>query len=132
MNYTGEEMKRVTIFLTDKQHESLRLLAIEKHTSMSALSREAVWELIEDEEDIRELLKARAEDGEGSITLEELERLRAEGKDGYRVILKPSVKETLASLPGQDYWAVVGALRSLAEDPRPAGAKKLTILNEEL
>ena len=74
-------LKRTTIFLTKEQHEMLRRLAFEKRTSMAELVREAVLERLEDEEDIREVLKARADGDEGSISLEEFERLRAEGKE---------------------------------------------------
>jgi len=65
------ELKRTTIFLTGEQHEGLRRLAFEKKTSMARLIREAALEILEDEEDIREGLKALAEGDEGSITLEE-------------------------------------------------------------
>ena len=74
-------MKRTTIFLTQGQHERLRRLAFEKRKSMAELVREAVLERLEDEEDVREVLKARADGDEGSISLEEFERLRAEGKE---------------------------------------------------
>ncbi len=75
----GTTLKRTTIFLTEEQHERLRRLAFEQRTSMAKLLRDAALEILEDEEDIREGLKALAEE-EGSISLEEYERLRAEGK----------------------------------------------------
>ena len=75
----GTTLKRTTIFLTEEQHERLRRLAFERRTSMAKLLRDAAVEILEDEEDIREGLKALAEE-EGSISLEEYERLRAEGK----------------------------------------------------
>ncbi len=75
----GTTLKRTTIFLTEDQHERLRRLAFEQRTSMAKLLRDATLGILEDEEDIREGLKALAED-EGSISLEEYERLRAEGK----------------------------------------------------
>ena len=65
------ELKRTTIFLTEEQHEGLRRLAFEKKTSMAKLIREAALEILEDEEDVREGLKALAEGDEGSLTLEE-------------------------------------------------------------
>ncbi len=74
----GTTLKRTTIFLTQEQHERLRRLAFEQRTSMAKLVREAILEIFEDEEDIREGLKALAEGDEGSVTLEELERRRAE------------------------------------------------------
>jgi len=75
----GTTLKRTTIFLTEEQHERLRRLAFEQRTSMAKLLRDAALEILEDEEDIREGLKALAEE-EGSISLEEYETLRAEGK----------------------------------------------------
>ncbi len=75
----GTTLKRTTIFLTQEQHERLRRLAFEQRTSMAKLLRDAALEILEDKEDIQEGLKALA-DEEGSISLEEYERLRAEGK----------------------------------------------------
>ncbi len=69
-------MKRTTIFLTEEQHEELRRLAFKRRTSMARLIREAALEILEDEEDIREGLKALA-DQEGSITWEEYRKQRA-------------------------------------------------------
>ncbi len=60
-------LKRTTIFLTPEQHEKLRRLAFEQRTSMAELIREAVLEILEDEEDIREGLKALADEG-GTVT----------------------------------------------------------------
>jgi predicted DNA-binding protein len=76
-------LKRTTIFLTEEQHERLRRLAFEQRTSMAKLLRDAALEILEDEEDTREGLKALEEGDEGSVTLEELERRRAES--GTRV-----------------------------------------------
>ncbi len=73
----GTTLKRTTIFLTQEQHERLRRLAFEQRTSMAKLLRDATLEILEEEEDIREGLKALAEE-KGSVTLEELERRRAE------------------------------------------------------
>lgn len=70
------ELKRTTIFLTEKQHEGLRRLAFEKKTSMARLIREAALEILEDEEDVREGLKALA-DTEGIISWEDYKRKRA-------------------------------------------------------
>ena len=74
----GTNLKRTTIFLTEEQHERLRRLAFEQRTSMAKLVRQAILESFEDEEDIREGLKVLEEGDEGSVTLEELERRRAE------------------------------------------------------
>jgi len=70
------ELKRTTIFLTEKQHEGLRRLAFERKTSMAGLIREAALGILEDEEDVREGMKALAEGDEGSVTLEELLKKR--------------------------------------------------------
>jgi len=67
-------LKRTTIFLSEEHHEELRRLAFEKRTSMANLIREAVLEMIEDEEDIREIMKAKEEEGKEYIPLEEVER----------------------------------------------------------
>lgn len=48
-------LKRTTIFLNEGQHEELRKMAFEKRTSMANLIREAVLEMLEDEEDIRSI-----------------------------------------------------------------------------
>ena len=62
----GTSLKRTTIFLTEDQLEKLRQLAFIKRTSMSSLIRDAAMEVIEDEEDIREGLRALA-DAKGTI-----------------------------------------------------------------
>lgn len=72
-------MKRTTIFLTEEQHERLRRLAFERRISMAGLLREAALEVMEDEEDIVEGLKALA-DAEGTVTWEEYRRRRQEHK----------------------------------------------------
>ncbi len=70
-------LKRTTIFLTEEQHERLRCLAFEQRTSMAKLLRDAALEILEDEEDINEGLKALA-DEDGTITWEQYQRQRAE------------------------------------------------------
>ncbi len=73
----GTTLKRTTIFLTEEQRERLRRLAFEQRTSMAKLLRDAALEILEDEEDIREGLKALADD-EGTITWEQYQNQRAE------------------------------------------------------
>ena len=73
----GTTLKRTTIFLTEEQHERLRRLAFEQRTSMAKLLRDATLEILEDEEDIHEGLKALA-DEEGTITWEQYQRQRKE------------------------------------------------------
>jgi len=70
-------LKRTTIFLTEEQHESLRRLAFEQRTSMAKLLRDAALEILEDEQDIREGLKALADD-KGTVSLEDYRRQRKE------------------------------------------------------
>ena len=70
-------LKRTTIFLTQEQHERLRRLAFERRTSMAKLLRDAALEILEDEEDIREGLKALAKE-EGTITWEQYQRQRGQ------------------------------------------------------
>ncbi|MEW6034736.1 MAG: hypothetical protein AB1603_07785 [Chloroflexota bacterium] len=70
-------LRRTTIFLTPEQHEHLRRIAFERRTSMAGLLREAAVEILEDEEDIREGLKALS-DVEGTVTWEEYQRSRQE------------------------------------------------------
>jgi len=69
-------LKRTTIFLTEEQHERLRRLAFEQRTSMAKLLRDAALEVLEDEEDMREGMKALADD-EGTMTWEEYLSKRA-------------------------------------------------------
>ncbi|MBA7672139.1 hypothetical protein ES703_80313 [subsurface metagenome] len=73
----GTTLKRTTIFLTQEQHERLRRLAFERRTSMAKLLRDAALEILEDEEDIREGLKALAKE-EGTITWEQYQRQRGQ------------------------------------------------------
>jgi len=73
----GTTLKRTTIFLTEEQHERLRRLAFEQRTSMAKLLRDATLEILEDEEDIHEGLKALTDEG-GTITWEQYQRQRKE------------------------------------------------------
>jgi len=70
------ETQRTTVVLSKGHHEELRRMAFERRTSMGNLIREAVLEMLEDEEDAREGMKALA-DKEGTVTWEEHERKRA-------------------------------------------------------
>ena len=73
----GTALKRTTIFLTKEQHEGLRRLAFEQRTSMAKLLRDAALEILEDEEDIREGLKALS-DEEGTLSWEQYQQSRRE------------------------------------------------------
>ena len=70
-------LKRTTIFLTEEQHERLRNLAFKQRTSMAKLIRDVTLEILEDEEDIREGLKALA-DKKGTVTWATYQRHRKE------------------------------------------------------
>ena len=69
------QLKRTTIFLTEEQHEMLRRMAFEQRTSMAKLIRNAILEIIEDEEDIREGLKSLS-DEEGTMSWNEYKQNR--------------------------------------------------------
>ena len=73
----GTNLKRTTIFLTEEQHERLRRLAFEQRTSMAKLLRDATLEILEDEEDMREGLKALADEVD-TITWEQYQLKRKE------------------------------------------------------
>ena len=77
------ELKRTTIFLTQDQHERLRRLAFEQRTSIAKLLRDAAQEILEDDEDIREGLKALA-DEEGTLTWAQYQDGRREQQGGLR------------------------------------------------
>ncbi len=77
----GTALKRTTIFLTEEQHERLRRLAFEQRTSMAKLLRDAALEILEDEEDIREGLKALS-DEEGTLSWEQYQKGRQERLGG--------------------------------------------------
>ena len=73
----GTGLKRTTIFLTEDQHERLRRLAFEQRTSMAKLLRDAALEILEDEEDMREGLRALAEE-EGTASWQQYQQSRRE------------------------------------------------------
>lgn len=120
------KLKRVTISLTEEHLTTLRRIAAERNMSLLNLFREAALEIIEDDEDIREVMKAREEDGD-SITLEEFERRRSAGKEEYEVALSPQASETLGTVSEKDRQELIKALHSLAENPRPPGAERLNL-----
>ena len=59
-----EGIRRLTLALQPEDHEVLRFAAFKRHLSLSAMVRELIRELGEDEEDIRDGLKALKEKGE--------------------------------------------------------------------
>jgi len=44
----------------------------------------------------------------------------------YNIFLRKSAEKELASIPRKDLVKVIERIQSLAEDPRPAGSKKLS------
>ena len=44
----------------------------------------------------------------------------------YRVIVRKSVSKDLQGIPQKDVRRILSAIKSLADDPRPPGAKKLS------
>ena len=44
----------------------------------------------------------------------------------YRVIIRKSVSKDMRGIPKKDARRIVAAIRSLADDPRPLGTKKLS------
>ena len=44
----------------------------------------------------------------------------------YRVIVRKSVSKDLKGLPRKDVRRILATIKSLADDPRPAGTKKLS------
>jgi mRNA interferase RelE/StbE len=44
----------------------------------------------------------------------------------YRVIIRKSVSKDLKGIPKKDVRRILAAIKSLADDPRPPGTKKLS------
>jgi mRNA interferase RelE/StbE len=44
----------------------------------------------------------------------------------YRVIVRKSVSKDLKGAPKKDVRRIIGAIKALADDPRPSGTKKLS------
>ena len=56
-----DEYKRTTISLRPEEYEALRFMAFKRKTSVAGIVRELIYERLEDEEDIRDGLKALEE-----------------------------------------------------------------------
>ncbi len=56
--------KKLTLSLHPEEYEVLRFVAFKRKTSIAGVARELIRELLEDEEDIRDGLKALKEKGE--------------------------------------------------------------------
>lgn len=59
-----DSCKRTTVSLHPEDYELLRLLAFKRKTSIAGLVRELIRDLLEDEEDIRDGLKALKDKGD--------------------------------------------------------------------
>ena len=59
-----DSFKRTTISLRPEEYEALRFMAFKRRTSVAGVIRELVYEHLEDEEDIRDGLKALQEKGD--------------------------------------------------------------------
>jgi mRNA interferase RelE/StbE len=44
----------------------------------------------------------------------------------YKLFFKKSVQKDLSAIPKEDLKGILGRIKALAEDPRPAGCEKLT------
>jgi predicted DNA-binding protein len=59
-----DSFKRTTISLRTEEYEALRFVAFKRKTSIAGVVRELIYEHLEDEEDIRDGLKALQEKGD--------------------------------------------------------------------
>ena len=64
MAVAGNDFKRVTLSLHPEEYEVLRFVAFKRKSSIAGVVRDMVKELIEEEEDIRDGLKALEEKGD--------------------------------------------------------------------
>ncbi len=64
MTPVSDSFKRTTISLRPDEYEALRFLAFKRKTSVAGVVRELIAEHMEEEEDIRDGLKALEEKGE--------------------------------------------------------------------
>ena len=58
-----DSFKRTTISLRPEEYEALRFMAFKRKTSVAGVVRELIYEHLEEEEDIRDGLKALEEKG---------------------------------------------------------------------
>ncbi len=64
MARTSDNYKRTTLSLRPEDYDVLRFVAFKRKTSVAGLVREVIQELLEDEEDIRDGLKALEDRGD--------------------------------------------------------------------
>ncbi len=60
----GDTFKRTTISLRQEEYEALRFAAFKRKTSVAGVVRELIYEHLEEEEDVRDGLKALKEGGD--------------------------------------------------------------------
>ena len=63
MTQANDNFKRTTISLRTEEYEALRFAAFKHKTSVAGIVRELIYEHLEEEEDIRDGMKALAEKG---------------------------------------------------------------------
>lgn len=73
MPTASQGFKRTTISLHPEDYEVLRFVAFKRKTSVAGVVRDLIRELLEDEEDIRDGLKA-LEEKEGTLDWETFKR----------------------------------------------------------
>lgn len=61
---TSDNFKRTTISLHPDEYEALRFVAFKNKSSIAGVVRKLIYEHLEEEEDIRDGLKALAEKGD--------------------------------------------------------------------
>ena len=64
MARVNDGFKRTTISLRPEEYEALRFMAFKRKTSVAGVVRELIYEHLEEEEDIRDGLKALKEKGD--------------------------------------------------------------------
>lgn len=64
MTGVKDKFKRTTISLRLDEYEALRFMAFKRKTSVAGMVRELIYEHLEEEEDIRDGLKALEEKGD--------------------------------------------------------------------
>lgn len=64
MPVSSPNYKKLTLSIHPEEYDILRFVAFKRKTSVAGLTRELIRELLEDEEDIRDGLKALAKKGD--------------------------------------------------------------------
>ncbi len=64
MGQVKDGFRRTTISLRNEEYEALRFLAFKRRKSIAAVVRELIYERLEEEEDIKDGMKALAEEAD--------------------------------------------------------------------